>query len=51
MVFNQGDKPVKATIEKELGDEKYSVRLVNVREEVLTYDQIIQAVNKVFEDG
>ncbi len=51
MLIDQDDHPVKATIEKALGDEKYFVRLGDVRDEVLTYNQINKAMNKAFEDG
>ncbi len=51
MVLNHDDKPVKETIEKALGDEKYSVRLGDDREMVLTYEQTIQVMNKEFEDS
>ncbi len=41
MVLNYEEKPVKVSIEKALGDEKYIVRLGDDSEEVLTYGQII----------
>ncbi len=38
MVFNQNEMLVKETIEKALGGKKYSVKLGEDREDVLTYE-------------
>ncbi len=50
-MLNKDDQPIKATVEKALGGNKLSVKLGNDREENMTYDEIIHAVNKKFEDG
>ncbi len=51
LVFNNEDHPVKATIEKALGDKKYSVRLGDNIEKIITCDQIIHAMNRGDENG
>ncbi len=44
-VHKYEDHPVKATIENALGDKKYIVRLGDDREEIMSYGQIIHAMN------
>ncbi len=51
LILNLEDHPIKATIDKALGDEKDSVRLGDDRKEVMAYGQIIQAMNREFEDS
>ncbi len=51
LVFNHDNYPNHATIEKALGDKSYSVKLGGDHEELFTHDEIINALNKQFEDG
>ncbi len=39
LVINQEDQPIKETMEKALGDDKFSVRLGDEREEIMSYDE------------
>ncbi len=38
-------------MEKALGDNKFSVRLGDEREEIMSYYEIVHAANKKFDDG
>ncbi len=50
-MLNKDDQPIKETIEKALGDDIFFVKLADDREEIMTYNEIIHAANKKFEDG
>ncbi len=51
LVMNQDDQPIKATVERALGPDKFSVRIWEDHKEIMSYDEIIQGPNKKIDDG
>ncbi len=51
MVLNKDYQPIKATIERAIGDTKFSPKLGDDREEIMTYYETIHAANKKFDGG